>query len=716
MGVFLLYIWLTMPAVEELHVENIGRGAEIYSRDGVLLARFSVSEDKHFVKEKELPIAIKKALVCAEDPTFYNHKGIEWGRYFQWNAKKSTITQQLARLYLKEKGGAWLGFGSTFQEILLTYLIERQYTKDEILSLYLNYAHFSGNMVGIYSISQAFFSKLPKDLSIEESVLLAGLLKAPSYYNPVRHKERALKRRNEVLSLMGKYGYLKRSDVPKVQQLPLVLNRNVKAATQKYERGIAPYFVLHVKKWLKDWAKKKGIDLYRSGIKVYTTLDTRLQRHADSAMVEHLTKHQIHLERELSFYGKPWEKDSSILIAAMRRSMRYKQARAEGFTESEIRQEFNQPMKMKVFAWDAPNFTRDTLLSPWDSLKYYAKFLHVGFLALNPKNGHVLSWIGGADANYFHYDHVAYGKRQVGSTFKPFVYAAAFDHGFKPCDQVPNQYISFPTREGTLWTPRNSDGEVGQDTCIRDAIAGSINIVAARVAHKIGIPTVVDYAHKIGIGSFLDTVPSLALGPMELGIMEMTRAYATFANYGKRIEPIFVTHIEDAQGEIIERFTPQIEQVLSEHTAYTVIQMLRSVVDLGTGSSLRWKYAVLPYDNEIAGKTGTSQSHSDGWFMAFTTDLVIGCWVGSEDRRVHFLSELGQGKDMALPVVALFLKRVYEDETIGLRKSRFRRPNGYNIDTFCHPLIVKKDTLPADSILPIDTMPPVTEIPDSLKE
>ena len=710
----LIYLWWTLPPVEEVNVENAARATEIYSRDGVLLARLSIEEEKDFAKPKEIPLALKKALICAEDPTFNYHNGIAFRNFFRSNAKKSTITQRLARMYIADKGGAWLGIFKILQEWILTYQLEQKYTKDEILTFYLNYVNFGGIITGVNAASNAFFGKTPDKLEPEECILLASVLKAPSYYNPIKHKSRAIKRRNEVIDLMYKEGYISKKDAEYLKSKQLVIRKKRNIKPKSHKRGLAPYFVQQVKKELKIWGKKKGIDIYKAGLKIYTTLDSRLQRHADSAMMEHLSVHQRYLEREFKYFGAPWEKDSNILIAAMKRSNRYKQAKAEGYTDSEIRQEFNEPIRMKVFSWEDKDFTKDTTLSPWDSLKYYAKFLQPAVLVLNPKNGHVLAWVGGIDANYFHYDHVAYGKRQVGSTFKPFVYTAAFDKGFKPCDQEPNQYISFPTREGKLWTPRNSDGEVGQDTCLRDAIAGSINIVAVRITHKVGVQTVVDYAHRLGIQSFLDTVPSIGLGPMELGVIEMTTAYATFANYGNKIEPILISHIENSQGDIIERFTPKIERVLNEFTAYTMIQMLRSVVDLGTGSNLRWQYEV-PYDIEVGGKTGTSQNHSDGWFIGFTTDLVVGCWVGCDDRRVHFLSmDFGQGKAMALPIVAKFLKRAYEDPALNLPKSKFRRPNGFNIDTWCHPLIYKKDTLKTDTLPPIDTipLPPTNYNPD----
>lgn len=702
---FVLYIGWTLPPVEDINIENSAKATEIYSRDGVLLARLNIGEEKDFAKPKDIPLALKKALISAEDPKFNQHNGIIYGNYLKSGVKKSTLTQRLARLYLADRGGAWLGINRFLQEWILTYQIEGQYIKDEILTFYLNYAHFGGNIIGINAASNAFFGKTPSQLEPEEAILLAAILKAPSYYNPIKHKSRALKRRNEVIDLMHKEGYVKKKDAEILKSKKIVIRkkRNLKQVSPK--RGLAPYFVQQVKRELKAWGKKNKIDIFKAGLKIYTTLDSRLQRHLDTAMMEHLSVHQRYLEREFKYFGAPWEKDSTILIAAMKRSNRYKQSKLEGFTESEIRQEFQEPIPMKVFSWEDKDFTKDTILSPWDSLKYYSKFLQPGVLVTNPKNGHVLAWIGGIDANYFQYDHVAFGKRQVGSTFKPFVYTAAFDKGFKPCDQEPNQYISFPTREGKLWTPRNSDGEIGQDTCLRDAIAGSINIVAARITHKVGVQTVVDYAHKLGIKSFLDTVPSIGLGPMELGVIEMTTAYATFANYGKKIEPILITHIEDSKGEIIERFTPQIEEVLNEFTAYTMIQMLRSVVDLGTAGDMRWLHQV-PYDVEVAGKTGTSQNHSDAWFIGFTTDLVVGCWVGCDDRRVRFLSmDFGQGKAMALPIVGKFLARVYKDEKLNLPKSKFRRPNGYNIDTWCHPLVYKRDTLKTDTLPPIDTIP-----------
>ncbi len=697
-------IW-TLPSVEEINIENTGKATEIYTRDGVLLARMTIGEEKDFAKTKDIPLSLKKGLICAEDPAFYRHNGILYANYFKPNAKKSTITQRLARMYLNDKGGGWFGIERFLQEWILTYQIEGQYTKDEILTSYLNYVNFGGNITGINAASNAYFSKSPDKLEPEEAILLVAILKAPSYYNPIKHKQRALKRRNEVIDLMHQQGYINKKDAEILKATPIVIRkkRTIKQTSKK--RGLAPYFVQQVKKELKQWSRKRGINIYKTGLKVYTTLDSRLQMHLDTAMMEHLSIHQRYLEREFKYFGAPWEKDSNILIAAMKRSNRYKQSKIEGYTDSEIRQEFNEPIPMKVFSWENTDFTKDTILSPWDSLKYYAKFLQPGVLVTNPKNGHVLAWIGGLDANYFQYDHVAYGKRQVGSTFKPFVYAAAFDKGFKPCDQEPNQYISFPTREGKLWTPRNADGEIGQDTCLRDAIAGSINIVAVRISHKVGIQTVVDYAHKLGIKSFLDTVPSIALGPMDLGLIEMTTAYGTFANYGKKIEPILISYIENSKGEVIERFTPEIDEVLSEHTAYTMIQMLRSVVDLGTAGDMRWLHQV-PYDIEVAGKTGTSQNHSDAWFIGFTTDLVVGCWVGCDDRRVRFLSmDYGQGKAMALPIVGKFLARVYSDDNLSLPKSKFRRPNGYILDTWCHPLVYKRDTLKTDTLPPIDTIP-----------
>jgi len=703
LGLFLLwFIWWnwSMPSVRALGYSKLSMATQLFTRDGVLIGTFYQGENRVAVRMTEIPKSLQTAIVASEDPAFYDHSGVMMSKWFS-SSSSSTLTQRLARNLIEQNGGRWLKLITRIEEIYLAVFLERFYSKDELICHYLNHVSFSGNTFGISQAALHFFNKKPKDLTVTESAMLVGLLKAPSFYNPLKYPERAQNRRNEVLKRMSSLGFIKKNDLEKAQKLPLVLNRG-KIQNQELQFNnqvsIAPYFREHLRKWLKKWAKEKGYDIYHDGLKVYTTLDSRLQMHADSAMRAHLMKHQSYLDREFQYYGKPWEKDSSILIYAMKRSHRYQSLKKEGLSEKQIRMSFKEPHQMRLFSWKSANNTIDTTLTPWDSLKYYAGFLHPGVLTLDPHNGHVLAWVGGIDYNFFQYDHVGMGKRQVGSTFKPYVYSAAFESGMKPCDKIPNQPIGIKTREGDIWTPRNADFNTGPDTSIRCGIANSLNIIAARVTNKIGPEKVVEYAHKMGVQTALDPVPSICLGPIDLSMTEMAVGFSCFPNFGKKVDMMFVTTIEDHHGNIIESFTPKIQEAISEETAFTMIQMLQAVVNEGTAGELRYMYDI-PYNLEVGGKTGTSQNHSDAWFMGFTKQMVTAVWVGSDDPRVHFQSmDFGQGSAMAMPIWGRYMKMAYTDSILNIPIEKFEKPKTGTY-YFCQQCYGVKDTTKKDSLV-----------------
>jgi len=692
--VFLLIILalLDIPPLSKIENPKSDLSTQILSADGHLLGSFFSQENRVNVQLNEISPHVVNALIATEDVRYYQHSGIDalgipniLGRVLLRGkiSGASTITMQLSRNLYDEIGRKRSPFRK-LKEIIVSAIIERKFTKGEILTAYLNTVNIYGNAYGIEMASNQLFSKKASDLAIEEAALIVGMLKGQGAYNPVRKPEKAKRRRNTVLNQMVKYGFISNDpdatnyvNVDSLKEIEIVVQRTGK----EHIKGLAPYFREHVRHWLKDWCRKEGYNLYQDGLKVYTTIDSRMQKHAETAVGEHLSSLQKDFTKHIKG-REPYRRDSSILIDLMKRSERYSKSKREKTPYLKIVEDFHKKIPMTIFTW---NGKVDTVLSPMDSLKYYSKFLETGFISIEPTSGYIKAWVGGINYEYFKYDHVAKGKRQVGSTFKPFVYAAAIDNGRTPCDEELNQPVIFTLDNGRTWAPKNSGGGFGGKLSLRRALATSVNMVTARLMRQIGPQAVTEMAYNCGIQSRLDPVPSLCLGTTDLNVMELVGAYGTFANKGQWIEPTFVARIEDRNGNVIYEARPKTKQALSEEKAYLMVDLLKGVVDEpgGTAGRMRFRYK---FQNEIGGKTGTTQNHSDGWFVAVTPNLVSGVWVGCADRRMRFRSiRLGQGANMALPICALYMQKVYKDPSVGIPQVQFDRPNGFGVDLSCIP-------------------------------
>lgn len=673
-----------IPELEEIEKPQTDLSTQIFTADGKLIRSLYSEKHRLPVKLAEISPHVLNALIATEDIRFYTHSGIDPKSIMTviyrnivkgQRSGGSTISMQLARNLFDKKVGTDKSVFRKLREMITAVILERKYTKEEIIASYLNTVSFYGNTYGIENGSRIFFNKNAGELNIEESALLVGLLKGTAYYNPVNHPERGLQRRNTILNQMEKYGFISPEESDSLKSIEVDLTNFKK---EQYSEGLAPYFTEHLRQWLKDWCEERDLDLYTDGLRVHTTIDSRMQRYAENAVQKHLSGLQTIFDKHLK--GKePWKKDTTIIKRLMTQSYRYQLARRKGKTSAEIKEEFDKPVDMTVFTW---NGRVDTSLSPLDSLKYYARFLETGMTSIDPSNGHIKAWVGGIDHRFFKYDHVYKGKRQVGSTFKPFVYTAAFDNAaFAPCDRELNQPVFFYDDEGEVaWSPKNADGKYGGKMTLRKGLATSTNIITARVIKEIGAEEVCKYAKRMGITTELDCVPSLALGTTDLSVYELTGAYCTFVNKGVWNEPIFVTHIEDKNGNLIEEIDGEKREALNEITAYEMIFMLMGVVDErgGTAGRLRFQYH---FTNQMGGKTGTTQNHSDGWFMGVTPYLVTGVWVGCSDRSVRFRTlKYGQGASLALPVFGNFMQEVYADSTIGMPQDPFPIPKGFSMD------------------------------------
>ncbi len=690
-----------MPPMDVIENPHTVLSTQVYSADGVLIRNLYDEKHRVSVRLDEISPNVLNALVATEDLRFYGHSGIDPQSPFAI-AKElmqgerprggSTVTMQLAR-NLYERIGRARSIWRKLKEMVVAVVLERNFTKAEIITAYLNTVSFVGNTYGIESGAQEFFGKSCKDLNIQEAAMLVGLLKATGDYNPRSHPEDAMRRRNTIIQLMADNGYLPAGiDVDSLKATPI----ETVAKSDYRELGAAPYFTEHLRQWLHTWCKANGHDPYRDGLKIYTTIDSRMQGYAEQSVTEHLTEFQKVFDKHITG-REPWIKDSTFLPGVMRRSERYLRARASGANSEEIMEEFNTPLKMDLFNWDRP--IKDTVISPWDSLKYYARFLETGFMAIDPTNGHIKAWVGGINHRFFKYDHVYTGKRQVGSTFKPFVYCAGFDNGMTPCDLELNQPVFFYNDLGKqIWAPKNADGKIGGFMTLRHGLATSTNLITARVMKHIGPNVVCEWARKMGITSPLDCVPSLCLGTTDLSVHELVSAYCTFANKGVYNEPLIVTRIEDRNGNVIANFQTQSREAISENTAYMMIDMLRGVVNEagGTAGRLRGRYHL---NMEIGGKTGTTQNQSDGWFVGVTPYLVGGAWVGCSERTMRFSSlAYGQGASMALPIFGLFMQKVYADSTINLPKDRFPVPAGFDVELDCSKYDYQRRNVWGDSL------------------
>lgn len=678
-----------LPTLEEIENPRANLSTQIISADGEVLQNLYAEENRINIELNQVSPHVINALIATEDVRFYNHNGVDSRAPFSIFASilrgdprgASTLTQQLARNLFIIKVGRDRSATRKVKEAIVAFILERKFTKQEILMAYLNTVNIYGNAFGLEMASQKLFDKSAKNLNLEESALIVGMLKGQGTYNPITKPKNAFNRRNTVLNQMIKYGLLTDVVADSVKLIPLE-ESVVKKQSADHVGGLAPYFREHVRQELKEWCKTNGYDLYRDGLKVYTTIDADLQRHAEAGARKHLSELQKKFDKHIKG-REPYKDDPTIIDRLMRQSYRHISAKRRGLSKSEINKEFDTPVEMTVFHWDGDI---DTTMTPRDSVKYMSKFLEVGMISVEPGTGHVKAWVGGNDYRHFRYDHVAKGTRQVGSTFKPFIYAAAVANGYKPCDEVLNQRVQFKVPDG-YWEPQNADGKVGGKMSLRMGLAKSENLVTAQMLKLLdetgngGAMQAAKMAREMGIESPFDAVPSLILGTADLNVKELAGAYCTFPNQGEWVEPIYITHIEDKNGNIIEEFSPKKRKVLSEEHAYTMVELLRGVVDLGTSRRLRYRYN---FDNEIAGKTGTTQNHSDGWFIGVTQELTTAVWVGCAERQMRFRDlSLGQGASMALPIWGYTMQEAYKDKETGLAKIPFKRPPNYNVNLNC---------------------------------
>jgi len=721
--VFLLASWGvfgTLPTFEELENPEKNLATEVISSDGVTLGKYAF-KNRTPVGFKDLPDNLVHALIATEDERFYEHSGIDFRGLARAIVKlgkgggASTITQQLAK-NLFNKGGSSSTLKRLTQKVkeyIVATKLERQYTKNEIIAMYLNTQGFLFNAIGIRSASRIYFGKEPKDLDVQESAILVAMLKNPRQFNPNREisKKKSLTRRNVVFAQMAKNEFISQEEKDSLQNLPLKIN----FTPESHNDGLATYFREYLRGYLKKWVKNnpkpngESYNINRDGLKIYVTLDSRMQQYAQEAVQEHMANLQSYFFKEQQknetapFYDLEEEQIDGIYNRARKRSDRYRRMKKNGYSVKQIDSAFNASTDMRVFSWNNQREV-DTIMSPNDSITYYKSILRSGLLSIEPQTGHIKAWVGGINHKYFKYDHVEQGKRQVGSTFKPFVYATAINQlGLSPCEKFSNTPYTIPKGRFGIpkaWTPKNSGEKYGGEISLKDALAKSINVISARLIDMVTPENVVRLAKSAGIESRVPKSPSIALGSVELSLMEMTGAYATFANKGMRVEPNMLLRIEDKNGTVLADFTPETKEVLSEESAYVVLELLKGVTTAGSGVRLRtsahyYKDIItgFPYKftNPIAGKTGTTQNHTDGWFMGVVPNLATGVWTGGEDRAVHFenIAE-GQGATMSLPTWALFMKKVYADKSLNISEEDFEKPEYVGIDTNCGKELVDK--------------------------
>lgn len=702
----------SMPNLNDLENPNTSLASELWSADGVLLGKY-YRENRVSTTYLDLSPKLIAALLATEDIRFYEHSGIDFKGlmaipYYLLQGKKrgsSTISQQLARNLFKSRGKNYDGHLSHLRPLrliitkikdwLLTLKIERSYTKEEIITLYFNTVDFGSNSFGIKVAAKTFFKTTPAELDVLQSAILVGLLKGPSYYSPIYNPDRALRRRNVVLAQLKQYDYISAEDLDSLKKTPINL---AYTQTDNHQRGLATYFRQEVAKKIRSWCRKRGIDLYGDGIKIYTTLNSKMQTYAENSVQNHIQKQQALFFKHWKDQ-KPWvARDTAsttlkyieipnFLQKALKRTSYYKRlAQIYNDDSTKIWKDLTTPKKMRVFSWDNPTFEKDTVLSTLDSMGYYKHFLHAGLMSMEPATGHIKAWVGGINYKHFQYDHVRQGRRQPGSTFKPIIYAAAIEEkGFHPCFQVLDAPVSIEHND-RIWTPKNSGRYTGQMYTLRQAIAQSINTVAAYLIAQLTPAKAVYYAkEKFQIQSPLEAVPSLCLGTSDVSLFELLPAYATFANKGVWTKPIFITRIEDRDGNILERFSPHRIEALSESTAYIMTYMLRGGLEESGGTGLGLRKYNFTVNNQVGGKTGTTSNYSDGWFVGLTKELVTGVWVGATDRSIHFRNlKYGQGSRLAMPAFAYYTEAVYDDKTLNYQKGNFEKPeSALTIDLNC---------------------------------
>ena len=739
--IFLLASWGVfgeMPDHTVLENPRTNLATEIISSDGKTLGKFYFDDNRTPVGYDALPQHLVNALIATEDARYYEHSGVDWFGTLRAVVKfgsgggASTISQQLAKQLFHGEGSRNIAARllQKVKEWIIAIRLEEQYTKEEIIAQYFNIYDFGNNADGIRSASRIYFNKEPIDLDVKESAMLVGMFKNSSLYNPRRNPEGVTNRRNVVLKQMEKYEYISEEEKDSLQKTDLGLNYS----PESHREGIATYFREYLREFMKQWIKDNPRpdgskwNLYNDGLKVYVTIDSRMQAYAEAAVQEHMPKLQAEFDHQNTpkrnptapFLGLTLQEIEALMNRSMKQSERWRHMKYDlKKSEDEIIASFNEPTPMTIFSWKGEI---DTIMKPMDSMRYYKFFLQPGLMSMNPQTGHVKAWVGGMNYKHFQYDHVFQGKRQVGSTFKPFVYATAIDQlHISPCEKFPDTpYCIEAGKWGNIdeWCPQNSGGEgdYGGERTLKNALANSVNTVTARLMDKVGPKNVITLADKMGVESNIPEVPSIALGSVDLSVYEMVAAYSTFANRGVYTKPVLVTAIEDKNGTILYQFSPETRDVLSEESAYVTIKLLEGVTEGGSGVRLRttgaekwnpvYKEIVTgyPYEftNPIAGKTGTTQNQSDGWFMGMVPNLVTGVWVGAEDRAAHFANiTYGQGASMALPIWAIYMRSCYADETLNVSKEDFTPPEELTIQVNCENYLpdgVTENSLPSEDV------------------
>ena len=711
-----------MPDIEVLENPKTNLASEIFSSDYKTLGKFYFNDNRTPVKFEDLPAHLINALIATEDIRFFSHSGIDFKSTLRAIIKLgsdgggSTITQQLAKQLFTGEGSKNIfeRISQKFKEYIISIRLESQFTKNEIISQYLNIYDFNNNADGIRSAARIYFGKEPIDLDINESAMLVGMLKNSSLYNPRpnRNPRGVTNRRNVVLAQMSKYGYINRSLADSLKLQPLNLNYT----PESHREGLATYFREYLRAYMKSWIESEDnrkpdgskYNLNTDGLKIYTTINYSMQEMAELAVKEHMPRLQEEFFRQNKSLNKsiaPFRdltknEAKKILKQSMKRSERWRKMKYDlNIDEIQIEQSFYKPTKMTIFSWKGEI---DTVMTPIDSMKYYKSFLRPGMMSMDPLNGHIKAWVGGMNYKHFQYDMVKLGKRQIGSTFKPFVYAAAINQlKVSPCDTFPDsRFCIEKNKYGNLkeWCPKNSGGIYGKTRTLKNSLANSVNTISARLIDRIGPITVIKLVNNLGIEQDINPLPSIALGTPDISVYEMVAAYSAFANKGVYTKPVFIERIEDKNGTVLFEYQPITKDVLSEEAAYVTVNLLEGVTKSGSGIRLRTNYSAnntvfkkiitgYPYEftNPIAGKTGTTQNQSDGWFIGMVPNLVTGVWVGAEDRSVHFNNiAYGQGASMALPIWGVYMKSIYNDSTLMISKESFERPKKLGIDLDCY--------------------------------
>lgn len=727
------------PTKKEILLPELNVSSELFTADSVLIGRY-YKQDRDPVPYDSISPNIVNALIATEDVRFRKHHGVDFiglfGGVFSTlsgsDRGASTITQQLAKnlyrtRYKDAQGllGKIPGIGllvTKYKEWMTAFKLESKYSKEEILTMYLNTVSFSNNAYGIKSASVRYFDKLPSEVTVNEAAVLVGMLKGTTYYNPIRNPKNALQRRNVVLNQMEKEGYLKKDEVANLSKDSLGLNLN----NQEVRNSNDSYLRTAVEKWLEDWGEENEIDIYTSGLKIYTTIDSRMQKIAETVVATKMKELQQRLDNvwgnELPWRDKEGNVIPNFLEDHAKKLPIYASLMKEYNDEAKVFEELNKKKSMEVFTWDG---MEKVDYSTMDSLKHYLTMLNTGMMVMDPYNGNIKVWVGGINHNYYKFDHVNQAKRQAGSTFKPFAYAAALESGMAPCDKFTDKpvKIEFINNKGEheIWEPKNADWSFSHsELSLRHAMARSLNTVTAQITEKVGWDKVVEMAHKCGIDSKLESVPSVGLGSNDVSVFEMVRGYSTFMNEGKRTEPVLVSRIEDKDGKVLAEFKTSTKEAITAENAWLMGYMLRGTIEESGGTSQAlWEWDLFQDENQIGGKTGTSSDYVDGWYMGVTKDLVAGVWVGCDEQSIHFKSSAtGEGSKTALPIYALFMEELYKHPELGVTFGKFPEPTVEITKKYNCPgprVRVRQDSSSTEGLNPDAEIPNIV-LPDLLNQ